>query len=269
MRCAGLWILGLTTYAGYAWSQGVAPDYGLSAALALYGVVPVLLVCSMRASRTGEPLAEPAPWRVILTLAAIWLPAEFDLVGRAPLPAGIPGGLDAGRVGILTLALVLFLAASPTPRIGYTFRLGRGDLSAAALGLVAFAVVAIPVGLAIRFIHWGVVPFDPLRWGVIAFGTYFLIALPEELLFRGLLQNLLERRRPATWPPLAPLVVASVVFGFAHIDNPPAPNLRYVLLATLAGLAYGWVWTRTGKVTASALIHAAVDVIWMLAFRGG
>jgi membrane protease YdiL (CAAX protease family) len=39
-------------------------------------------------------------------------------------------------------------------------------------------------------------------------------------------------------------------------------------MATLAGVAYGWVWLRTRRVTASAITHAGVDWIWLLVFRG-
>ena len=53
------------------------------------------------------------------------------------------------------------------------------------------------------------------------------------------------------------LGVAAGVFGLAHL-----PDLRYVLLATLAGIGYGWVYARTGKITASALTHTGVNWIW-------
>jgi len=58
------------------------------------------------------------------------------------------------------------------------------------------------------------------------------------------------------------LGVSAVVFGFAHLPDP-----RYVLLASLAGAAYGWVYWRTKRITASALTHAGVDWIWRLSFH--
>jgi len=56
--------------------------------------------------------------------------------------------------------------------------------------------------------------------------------------------------------------VASVVFGLAHFPDP-----RYMLLAAFAGLAYGWVYERTGKITASAITHALVDAVWVVLLR--
>ena len=87
---------------------------------------------------------------------------------------------------------------------------------------------------------------------------YLTSAVPEEFLFRGLIQNVFARIVGRG----AALIAASVVFGLAHL-----PDLRYVALATLAGVAYGWVYARTGKITASALTHAAVDWIWVLLLR--
>ena len=101
-------------------------------------------------------------------------------------------------------------------------------------------------------------------------GGYLFTALPEELLFRGVIQNLLERRFPQ-WPGLT-IGLAAVVFGLAHLDNPtpgyPVPNMTYVAMATLAGLAYGWTWRRTGKITASAVTHALVNFMWGILLAG-
>jgi membrane protease YdiL (CAAX protease family) len=51
----------------------------------------------------------------------------------------------------------------------------------------------------------------------------------------------------------------------AHQNNAtagyPAPNWTYAAMATLAGLAYGWVWRRTGKITASAVTHAPANFV--------
>jgi membrane protease YdiL (CAAX protease family) len=37
-------------------------------------------------------------------------------------------------------------------------------------------------------------------------------------------------------------------------------------MATLAGLAYGWVWWRTRKVTVSAVTHTLVNALWGTVF---
>jgi membrane protease YdiL (CAAX protease family) len=93
--------------------------------------------------------------------------------------------------------------------------------------------------------------------------TLFFVAIPEELFFRGLLQNLLESRVGY----LRSLFVASMIFGLSHFNKPVPFNLRYVLLGTIAGVFYGRAWHDRRRLLSSATTHAMVDVIWSLWFR--
>jgi membrane protease YdiL (CAAX protease family) len=86
------------------------------------------------------------------------------------------------------------------------------------------------------------------------------------VLFRGFIQTMLVR---LTGRPILGLVAASLVFGVAHLDNGPhAPDWRYGILATLAGLAYGWVYHRTRRILAPAIAHTLVDLTWSVFFKG-
>ncbi len=58
------------------------------------------------------------------------------------------------------------------------------------------------------------------------------------------------------------------LFGFSHITNMGFPNWRYVILASIAGLFYGWTWRKTGSIFASAIVHALVDLLWHFLFKG-
>jgi hypothetical protein len=246
-----------------------AAAFGVPAVRAL-GVLTVVgcTVLALVGSRAVAARPLDHPLRVALALLAVWLPSEFGLVHGLPLPTGVPAGLEVGRLLLLDLGLALLIVVAPLPHVGYTFRLGRRDFAAAGIALAAFAAVAIPLGLGIGFIHWGPKPFEPLVWAQRALGIYFLTAVPEELLFRGGVQNLLEKCWRGRGARIGSLLAAAVIFGAAHLNNPPAPNLRYMLLATIAGIAYGWTWQRTRCITASALTHAAVDWIWVTSFRG-
>ena len=91
------------------------------------------------------------------------------------------------------------------------------------------------------------------------FGIIFVAtALPEEILFRSLIQNWLMQKFGST---TAVLVVASLIFGCAHINNGPQafPNWHYMILATIAGFAYGKVFQRASSAIASMTLHALVD----------
>jgi uncharacterized protein len=174
-----------------------------------------------------------------------------EMAYHPPLPQARRGG---SRLVGLVDALFVFLVARPLPNIGYTFALGRRDGATATFAFLAYAVVALPLGLAIGFIAWQP-RVSPGRVVVTPPLIYLVTGVPEEFLFRGLIQNLLTR----WWGPVRALALTAVVFGLAHLPDP-----RYVLLATIAGLAYGWVYQRTRRITAAALTHALVDAAWVL-----
>jgi membrane protease YdiL (CAAX protease family) len=130
------------------------------------------------------------------------------------------------------------------------------------LPLAAFALLA-PVlavlGVAIGFIPPPHLPTRP--GGAMAAGMALIFAgtaLPEEILFRSLIQNLIMQRFGAN---ARSLFAASLIFGCAHLDNGPQalPNWRYMILATIAGLAYGRVFQKSSTVCSSAVLHALVD----------
>ncbi len=89
-----------------------------------------------------------------------------------------------------------------------------------------------------------------------------VIAVPEELFFRGYLQGRLEER----WPPHrrllgAPvgwaLVVGSVLFGLGHV----LVDFDLQRMAVVVpGLVFGWMRLRAGSIAAGAVFHALCNV---------
>ncbi len=230
-------------------------------ALAAYVFVPGAL--AMYRQKTSKP--RPLDLADLLTLLIIWLPIEFGwlpAVSVSVLGLTIPLSVLTGVV----LALLIFLVIRPLGQIGYTVRLTRGDLERAGKALLVVAVVGIPLGLIVGFLAWRPPTFVSVEALIVRFtGIFLLIALPEELIFRGIVQNLVEKR---IGEKRAALVIAALLYGAAHLNNPPAPNYLYALLSSLAGFAYGWVWMVTRKVTASALMHTVVSWVWGLLFGG-
>ena len=207
----------------------------------------------------------------LIAILGVWLPVEFDWLPEANVRlAGI--NLPVPLLIAICLGFLLFQVIRPLERLGYTYRLRPRDVGFALLGLAGFALVGMPLGIAMGFIRPGVVSFNALDWLLKFLAIYFLNALPEELLFRGVIQNLLEKRLSVfsngqNWGYL----FAAIIFGLAHINNATAfhhpPNWAYVIMATLAGLAYGHAWRRSGKITASAITHTGVNFIWGVIFR--
>jgi membrane protease YdiL (CAAX protease family) len=223
------------------------PVAARACAYGAYLVMPALVA----GARIGS---SPSPIQVLAAALCLWLPIEFHLLPPVPLPP--TGGLQAAEFAALPTGLYLFLVACPIDRIGYTFLLTRRDVVLALVATVAFAIPGIPIGMATNFLAWHP-RVHAVSSAVVPFAIYLATAVPEEFLFRGLIQNSLERLLGR-----AGLPIAAILFGLAHL-----PDLRYVVLATLAGFAYGWVYVRTRRITASAVTHALVDSIWILLFR--
>jgi membrane protease YdiL (CAAX protease family) len=185
------------------------------------------------------------------------------------LRIAVPGGTRLGFTFLTAVALALFLYQSVRPlrSLDVGIALAPRHLGQALGAFAAAGAVAIPLGYAVGFIG-----FNP-RWSgpgdaaARLLGLTLFVALPEELLFRGLIQEGLTRLRG----PRTGWIAASVVFGLTHITKstglPPAGdalglNWRYALLATIAGLAYGWVYQRTRKVSAAAVTHGVTNWVW-------
>jgi membrane protease YdiL (CAAX protease family) len=157
------------------------------------------------------------------------------------------------------LVLLLFIPFRRIHGIGYRFRLGLGDARAVLVNFIFFAILAIPLGLGIGFLTFGSASFDLGGFLSSLLAIFVFTAVPEELLFRGLIQNLLDKRWGRGWPSL---LVAAAIFGVAHLNNGDIPNWSYALMATLAGVFYGRAFRQSGFLTAPAVVHALVDAVW-------
>jgi hypothetical protein len=234
-----------------------------SLVIPVYLALPVLFA-SLAAKRGERPNRYD-----LLTLAFVYLPVEVAALARAwrPTEPGIPSPSHTfSQLLGMNLALFCFLAIRPTEGIGFTFRLTKRDVAQALLAFAWFFPLALAFVSATGF-----VPFDPhvphpALIVPTVLGVTFMVALPEEVLFRGLLQNLLQRCARSARGRLAALLVTSVVFGFTHLNNHPRFDWRYVTIASVAGVAYGTVYNRTRKVSASAITHAFIDIVWRLCF---
>lgn len=190
----------------------------------------------------------------------VWYAVEFDRLPSDPL---LPGGPSAFYLIWIVLFLWLLLIAGRFPDLGFTFRWRRADLLAVLGNLAGFAAFALPFGRLTGFITLAPAPPDARALARLL-AIYLFIGLPEEILFRGVLH--VHFQRVLGWPPLRTLLLSSLLFGLAHLNNPPKVFL-YAILATVAGFFYGRTYLQTGKVTAAALVHALVDALWALFFQ--
>jgi membrane protease YdiL (CAAX protease family) len=213
---------------------------------------------------------EPRLFTLILNLITPGIPLPEQFLNLTLLPdtsaSLIPGlSLPLSTIIAVCLALYLFLLRHPLKGIGFTFRIEWKDLKDALLCLTFYSAIGLPLGLGMGFLRFN--PQTPSILDVVGgiVGGYLFVALIEEVLFRGVIQNIFEnhlKNEHLAW------IIASMIFGMAHLNNAtqgfPVPNWAYVLMATFAGLAYGWVWRRSGKVTVSAITHMLVNLVWGL-----
>lgn len=194
-----------------------------------------------------------------LTILLLWLPIEFA-AGITFVPRASYGFLHTVIYGIaILLGLALFLLFRPIGGMKFNLPQGWRDIWLPLVGFAVTAPVLIVVGISIGFIPPPHLPVQPAGKMAAAVGIIFAgTALPEEILFRALIQNLMMQRFGATW---RTLFWASFIFGCAHLDNgpQPLPNWRYMILATIAGVAYGRVFQKSSSVVSSALLHMMVD----------
>ncbi len=181
----------------------------------LYLFVPVGL--ASEASRRPLNLTF---WDVALILA-IWFPIEFGWLPRISIPpqAGI-GSLF--HFYAIIMAIFLFRAVRPIPDMGLRVRLTSKEfLLGTTMAAIFMVLFALPIGMSTGFIGFGITSKSGFSLLAGILGTLFFTAFPEEILFRGIIQNMIERKlgdRPQT-----ALILASIIFGISHANNHNPP----------------------------------------------
>lgn len=193
----------------------------------------------------------------------LYVPLNLVLTAGVAMTALTVGGLDRGDVG-----------------------LAPGQSGGAAAGLALGTAASIPLFVALRSSRAAATVADGRFAGIggaaLAYRALVRIplgtALPEELIFRGVMFGLLApggEVRAALW--------SSLVFGLWHVA--PAYNrleengridganrrtvaariAAAVMATTAAGVAFCWLRAATGGVAAPLVLHAAVNSLGMVA----
>jgi CAAX prenyl protease-like protein len=195
------------------------------------------------------------------------------LMAATPLLAEALPDIDrrwwyAVKVACVAALLGLFLRAYGELRSGPRLQAGEWLVSLA----VGVAVFLVWIQLDLPWLSMGEsAGFDPrdaageIVWTLVLIricGAVLVVPLMEELFWRSFLMRWIDRQDFLALPPAAvglrALFLSSLVFGLAH-------NLWFAGL--LAGLAYGWLYMRSGNLWSPILSHALTNLLlglWVL-----
>lgn len=108
----------------------------------------------------------------------------------------------------------------------------------------------------------GYVKFEPKlpqALGIWMISNLFFTCLAEEALGRVLLQDFLKVL-PLKYGQYIAIILTGLLFGLAHC----AGGITYVILATAAGILYGWVYKITNHIEVSILTHFMLNLMHIL-----
>ncbi|MBV8502125.1 MAG: CAAX prenyl protease-related protein [Paucibacter sp.] len=194
-------------------------------------VLFMLLLGLRGALSAGNALGLDGRWIYGLSLVSvggllIWFRHEYGELVRQNFPDPREA-LLAAAVGLAVFGLWIYLDA-PWMTIGE--------------GTASF----VPIDDAGR-IEW---PLVALRWC----GAALLVPVMEELFWRSFLMRWIENPRFEAVSPqavgLRAVLVSTFIFVLAH---------TLWLAAALAGLAYAWLYVRTGKLWTAVIAHAVTN----------
>ena len=233
---------------------------------------------------TLSPIGGLAMGMVMLGMAALGAQAALWLFGIDRTGAGeaTMSLADRGRIQlgsyaaqtIVVAAFVWLVVRAKRPARAQRYGLPRAVLIGIAALLLFWPVVnctAIAAGFVVELLT-GNAP-DLIAHALLAqlvespvdVWLYLTIALAvvgaplyEEVLYRGILQQALVRAGMRRWPAI---LAVSVVFAFVHLGEVPPHALPLLFVLSIG---FGWVYEKTGRLSASIIMHAAFNLANLL-----
>jgi uncharacterized protein len=247
-------LAGLLALPYFVFALATGDFYWRTAVIAI--ALPVLLAAFLGLPHLSRKMA----WRDVAALAIVaaayllrWLHNAWPHPALAIFP----------KLFLADIVLYCFLVVRQIEGMGYSLIPKLSAVRAGFRQWLFYLPFAVIIGEGIGFIHFHPALPSPGKIVAAALVTFLLIAVPEEMFFRAVLQNLLETRLGKN---LA-LIAASLLFGLSHFNHGATFNWKYVLLASIAGVFYGRAWRQNRQISAAITTHTAVDVVWSLWFR--
>jgi len=125
-------------------------------------------------------------------------------------------------------------------------------------------VVCVSIALLLRFVTFDFKIHETiLTWSL---RNFFAVALCEEILFRGVLQEMLASSFSSffnsKWANFIGLLLSSILFGLFHYKS----GFLMIGFATIAGIFYGLVYIKTNHIFYSTLAHFSLNWVHFVFF---
>lgn len=197
---------------------------------------------------------------MILAISFLWLLTIPD--DQAGL-RGIVGMALNGIAGTLALLAAYAIRIRDFRAFGFRPAAGRWLLAGAALGVVAFGLSLIIEQVYFAFITEANTQADfqaaaqsgILSLIVIVFAGAVLTPFGEEVLFRGVVANALNK-----YGALAGIVGSALIFAAAH-----GPSVIF-FNAFMAGILTGYLFRATGSLWPGFITHFVYNGIWLIIY---
>ncbi len=176
-------------------------------------------------------------------------------------------GWSGKLYSIIFAFMLLFLCRKILTKeeVGLTFHQNFGSILPTCLVILALAAWALYVGISSPK---GKLDLQTLIYLAVMPG------LNEELIYRGYLLGILDRRIPAKFsifsaPTGWGVIITSVLFGLLHgfwLDSNLSVHIEVIALrnATISGLIFAWIRVRTGSLLMPVIAHGVEDVLFFL-----
>jgi membrane protease YdiL (CAAX protease family) len=204
---------------------------------------------------------------VVIYGIAIGVIVIFRLFAFIPFIQENLGGI-AGLVFLFLPIEWLYRQGAIPADFGITYkRLGYGLLWAAILALITFPpyILAYKLWFGRSLFHFGL---PTSFWKEVVVST-FLVALPEEVFYRGYIQTRLDevfrgRLRILGAEVGWSVVITAALFAVGHLVEPRLDRLS----TFFPGLVFGWLRARTGTVAGAVVFHALCNIWAQVLYYG-
>lgn len=199
----------------------------------------------------------------LCAVTSLWYSVQFGAFPELPIADRID--VTYYQLVIIPVFLYVLAVAGRFDRLGMMFNPTPRGVSVVATNLVLLAAIGVPLGLVTGALTPTFHGPPPLEAAAQALSIFLLIALPQEILFRGTLLTYLQDALHLDLRVAG--IVSAVLFGAAQLSSSAGVSWLFVL-AILTGAFCARVFLATQNVVAAAVVHGFARWVRWLLFGG-